>query len=355
MSILTKYIIEKYLKNFIIILLSLEIFFVGIDFLQNFKSVPNSANLQLLYIFYNAFFTLTLTLPLSIVFAWISTLITFIKNNEYVAFYSLGAGRTNIFLPILSLGLIFLVVLIFFQMTPLAYSYEQKKKILDNEYFSSTKSDIFLKYNDYFVYFQKLFPLEKRAEDIHIFKVDGKDVVEAIVAQKAYFQNNKWYVVDAKITTKPKELDMNSRLTIKYEKFLNTLDGFQPKILDNVYEARNESSLLDAINAMFLLEKQGVNTSKIRGNIYNQLFVPFFIIPLLFLVFAYSSLNSRFFRLGIFVSFGIFGTLIVWGVFFFLFKITSSGVLNPELSLLLPLIIWFIAAMYIYQSRIKTI
>ena len=125
MSILTKYIIEKYLKNFIIILLSLEIFFVGIDFLQNFKSIPQSANLQLLYIFYNAFFTLTLTLPLSIVFAWISTLITFIKNNEYVAFYFLGAGRTNIFLPILSLGLIVLVVLIFLQMTPLAYSYEQ--------------------------------------------------------------------------------------------------------------------------------------------------------------------------------------------------------------------------------------
>ena len=52
MSILTKYIIEKYLKNFIIILLSLEIFFVGIDFLQNFKSIPQSANLQLFYIYF---------------------------------------------------------------------------------------------------------------------------------------------------------------------------------------------------------------------------------------------------------------------------------------------------------------
>ena len=102
MSILTKYIIEKYLKNFIIILLSLEIFFVGIDFLQNFKSIPQSSNLQLLYIFYNTFFTLTLTLPLSIFFAWISTLITFIKNNEYVAFYSLGARRRDIFLPNIS-------------------------------------------------------------------------------------------------------------------------------------------------------------------------------------------------------------------------------------------------------------
>ncbi|RXI28634.1 LptF/LptG family permease [Aliarcobacter trophiarum] len=355
MRILTKYIIEKYLKNFIIILLSLEIFFVGIDFLQNFKSLPQSANLQLLYIFYNGFFTLTLTLPLSIVFAWITTLIILIKNNEYVAFYSLGAKKGDIFLPVLSLGLIFLFILIVLQMTPLAYSYEQKKKILENEYFSSTKSDIFLKYNDNFVYFQKLFPLEKKAENIHIFKIDGKDVIETIVAQKAYFQNNKWYVVDAKVTTKPKDIDMNSKLTIRYEKFLNTLDGFQPKILDNVYEARNESSLLDAINAMFLLEKQGVNTSKIRGNIYNQLFVPFFVIPILFLVFAYSSLNSRFFRLGTFVSFGIFGTLIIWGIFFFLYKITSSGVLNPELSLLLPIAIWFTLAFYIYKIKIKTI
>lgn len=81
MSILTKYILKKYLINFIIVLISLEIFFVGIDYLQNFKSVPQSANLQLLYILYNSFFTLTLALPLSIVFAWVITLVVFIKNK----------------------------------------------------------------------------------------------------------------------------------------------------------------------------------------------------------------------------------------------------------------------------------
>ena len=41
--------------NFMIVLISLEIFFVGIDFLQNFKSIPQSANLQLLYLLYNGF------------------------------------------------------------------------------------------------------------------------------------------------------------------------------------------------------------------------------------------------------------------------------------------------------------
>jgi len=88
MSILSKYILKKYLINFIIVLISLELFFVGIDYLQNFKNIPASANLQLLYILYNSFFTLTLALPLSIVFGWIVTLVLFIKNNEFVAFKS---------------------------------------------------------------------------------------------------------------------------------------------------------------------------------------------------------------------------------------------------------------------------
>ena len=231
--------------NFMIVLISLEIFFVGIDFLQNFKSIPQSANLQLLYLLYNGFFTLTLALPLSIVFGWIITLIVFIRNNEFVAFNALGATNKNIYLPVINISVLLLFLLIFLQMTPLAYSSDQKRKILDNQYFTNTKSDIFLKYNDYYVYFKKLLPLEKKAENIHIFKVNNSDVVETIIGEKAYFQNNKWYVVDVKIINKPENINVdNSKLDIRYEKFLHTLDGFKPKILDNVYESKTDFSIL---------------------------------------------------------------------------------------------------------------
>ncbi len=121
MNILTNYILKKYLMNFMIVLISLEIFFVGIDFLQNYKSIPQSANLQLLYVLYNGFFTLTLALPLSIVFGWIITLIIFIKNNEFVAFNALGATNRNIFLPVINISILLLSILIFLQMTPLAF------------------------------------------------------------------------------------------------------------------------------------------------------------------------------------------------------------------------------------------
>ncbi|WP_323594394.1 LptF/LptG family permease [Aliarcobacter butzleri] len=355
MSILSKYILKKYLINFIIVLISLELFFVGIDYLQNFKNIPASANLQLLYILYNSFFTLTLALPLSIVFGWIVTLVLFIKNNEFVAFNALGATRKNIFMPVVIVSISLLITLIFLQMTPLAYSYEQKRKILNDEYFSNTKSDIFLKYNDYYVYFQKLLPLEKKAENIHIYKVKGDNLVETIIGEKAYFQNDKWYVVDVKVINKPENIDINnSKLDVRYEKFLHTLEGFKPKILDNVYESKSDFSIMDAVSALILLNDQGMNTQKIRTILYNQLIIPFFVIPILILVYSFASLNSRFFNMAKFVSFSIFGTLIVWGFFFLVFRLTSSGTIIPEISMLLTMFIWMVFSIYFYNKKINS-
>ncbi|XPV67673.1 MAG: LptF/LptG family permease [Halarcobacter sp.] len=355
MSILTKYILKKYLINFLVILISLQLFFVGMDFFQNVKELPNSANLQLLYLMYNSFFTLTLALPLSLVFAWIVTLVIFVRNNELVAFSSLGAKRYNIYSPVIYISLLLLVLLISIQMTPLAYSYEQKVKILDGNYFTNTKSDIFLKYNDNFIYFKKLLPLQKQAEGIHIYKINDGDIIETIIAKKAYFQNDKWYVVDAKIVTKPKELNFNSsKLEVRYEKFLNTLEGFKPKILDSVYEERSTFSILDAVSALMLLSKQEVNTDRIRAAIYYDLIIPFFVIPLIMLIFIYTSNNRRFFNIGTFTSFSIFGTLVIWGVFFMLHKFSASGVSQPELLMLIPMFFWYVISYFIYRKKNRT-
>jgi len=354
LNLLTKYILIKYLKNFIIVLVSLELFFVGIDFLQNFKEIPASANLQLLYLFYNSFFTLTLTLPLALVFGWILTLILLIKNNEFVAFLSLGVRPKYIYVPVVLSSLVMLLILVSLQATPLAYSYDQKSKIMDGEYFASTKSDIFLKYNNNFVYFKRFFPLEQRAEEIHIFKIDGYDVVESIVAAKAYFQNNRWYVLDAKITSKPKLINWEeSKVVVKQERFLHTLEGFKPKILDNVYETKSNFSIIDAVYALLLLKTQNINTESIRASLYYQMFVPFFIIPIILIVFVSTSINSRFFNIAKFSSLTIFFTLIFWGIFFMLHKFSKGGVVMPEIAILAPLVLWFLVGYFVFRNRIN--
>ena len=181
------------------------------------------------------------------------------------------------------------------------------------------------------------------------------DVVETIIGEKAYFQNDKWYVTNVKIINKPKELNIDSsKLDIKYEKFLHTLDGFKPKILDNVYDNKSDFSIIDAITAVILLNEQGINTDKIRSILYNLVIVPFFVIPLLLLIFAYAALNSRFFNITKFTSFSIFGTLVIWGLFFVLYKFTNGGVLIPEISILLPMFLWIIISMYFYNRKINS-
>ncbi len=352
MSILTKYVFKKYIINFLIVLISLQLFFIGIDIIQNFKELPSSANLMILYILYFSFFTFSLALPLALIFGWIVTLVMFIKSNEFVAFNALGVTRTQFIKPVLVSSFLLIFTLIALQFTPLAYSEEQKSKILKGEFFTTTKNDVFLKYDDNYVYFKKLLPLQQKAEGVYIFKIENNDVIKTTFAKNAYFQNDKWYVVDAKIIDKPANIDiLNSKIDITNEKFLYTLEGFKPKILNKVYEENTDLSLSDSISALVLFSNQGINTEKIRASVYNQLLIPFFVVPLMLLIFVYSSLNNRFFNSGKFISLSIFSTLIVWGVFFLLFRITSGGVIAPEISLLLPLFIWIVVSLYIYQKK----
>jgi len=352
-KLITKYLLLKYLKYFFIILISLEIFFMGFDFLQYIDKLPQSANLQLLYLVYNGFFILTITLPLSILFAWIVTLTFLIKENTLISFYALGVSKKAIIIPIVLLSIFLTSILLSMQMTELAYSSEQKSKILKNNFFVNEKFNILLKYNNNFVYFQKLYPLEKKAENIKIFKLEDGQLVETILAKTAYYQDNKWYVVDAKIISKPKKIEWaNSKLEIRYEKFLYTLDGFKPEIISNVYKANIEYSILDAVYTIVLFDKQGLNTDKIRAILYAKLFIPFMVIPLLILFFAYSSISGRFFKVGQFVSISILLALGMWGLFFFFQKIAMANLILPEIALLLPLGLLFIYSFIMYQKRI---
>ena len=353
MSVLTKYLLTKFLKYFLIILVSLELFFVGVDILQNMAALPDSANLQLLYVIYNFFYTLTITLPISLVFGWIVTITVFVKNNELVSFYSLSISSQSILKPIMLISSFIIIILISLQMTPLAYSIEKKDRILNNEHFVNEKYNIFLKYNEYFVYFKKLYPVEKKAEEIKIFKTLNNDILEVIDAKKAYYQNNRWYIIDATITQKPNNIDWDkSKLNIHHEKFLHTLEGFEPSIINNVYKAKVQFSILDAIRTILLLEDQDFNTNKIKVILYSQILLPFFALPLIVLIFIYTQASSRFFNTAKFVSFSIFGTLIVWGILFLLQKLATGGVVLAEIAIVAPMLALSLLTIFLYKRKV---
>jgi len=353
LKLLTKYILSKYLKNFFIILISLEIFFVGFDSLQNLDSLPSSANLMLLYFMYNIFFILTITLPLSILFAWIVTLAFMVKENTLISFYALGATKKQVLVPIIFISFVLTSFLIGMQTTSLAYSYENKQKILNNMFFVNEKQNILLTYNNNFIYFKKLYPIKKKAEGIKIFKLKNKQVVEVIEAKKAYYQNDKWYIIEAKIISKPEKIYWDSsKLTVSHEKFLYTLEGFKPEVINNVYQTRVQYSISDALYTIFLFDEQGLNTDKIRAMLYSKLFIPFFVLPMLILLFVFSGISGRFFKMGNFISLGVLVVLASWGIMFLFQKISVANVVIPEIGLLLPLGLFFIIAIYFYNKRV---
>lgn len=356
MRIISIYLLKKFIKYFIIILLSLEAFFIAIDLFHSFKWLPESANLQFLYIAYYSFFILMITFPLSLIFAWIATIMELVKHSELVAFFSLGYSYKDILAPILILSTTLILILLSLQTTPLAYAEEQKARILDNEYFSSFKEKLLLKYDNYFVYFEKLQPVLKRAENIKVFKIENDKVVETIEAKNAIYQNDRWYIVDAKVLRKPANINWDSsKIEIKREKFLYILEGFKPKILDNVYEKKSQYSITDAIEAFLLLREQGLSTDKIRASVYQQIVGSFFVIPTLVLIFIFTSINKRVFNIAKFSSVSIFLTLIVWGTLFLLYKLSIGGVLIPEFAILLPLVLLLFLTRYFYIKRVKKI
>jgi len=74
-----KYISFHYIKYFLIILLALVLFLVGFDYMGSSDSLDISANLLLIYLVYKSFFAIDMLLPLSLVFAMISTKIFLIR------------------------------------------------------------------------------------------------------------------------------------------------------------------------------------------------------------------------------------------------------------------------------------
>lgn len=352
MKIISKYILKKFIFYVLIILLALELFFVGMDLISNISSLPQSANIKLLYIVFVALFALTITLPLAIVFGWLMTLISFIKSNELVAFIALGAKAKDILMPPFIATLAILVALIALQTSPLAYAADYKSKILNNEYFVSEKNNVFFKFDNYFVYFDKLLPLQKEAVGVNIFKIEKNNLVENIKAPKGYFQDNHWEFENAQIIKKPSSFDWKtSKLQIQTEPKIALLEGFKPKILNTVYEPKSGYSIVDAIDSFMLLDNQNINTAKIRASLYNQLFVPFFIIPIMAMAYFYVNINNRFFRMAEFASTFVFVTLIIWGALFLLFRLSSNSVMPPELAMLTPLGLLFMISFLLILKR----
>ncbi len=346
-----RFIALLYFKNFIILFFALEIFFTGIDLMQNFKNLPDSANLQILYTTNIFLYFINFTLPLSLIFAMISSIFQIINSNELVALYSLGVSKQNIIKPIVFISLIITFTYIMLNATGFVKAGEYARNIKKYGEIERETKNLFLKSHDNYVYIETLFPIKKEGQNITIFTTQNGDLTGVLKAKKAIFKGNYWELFDVKKLIKPIPITKDSKLTFQNIPYVKALEGFKPEIIDNLFKGRSKLNIQNSISAITLLNEQNINTDKIRGNLYLMLFFPLFAPIVILTLFYPMPIMRRGSNMGMLSSLYIFGVLILWGLFFTLAKISTNGSILPELGILLPMVILTLASFYIINKK----
>jgi len=345
---LFRYITFHYTKNFLIILLALTGLFAGLDFLMNGTSLQ-SFNIKVLYVFNKWQESLNLLYPLAIIFGAIWTKIIFVKRNNMGALYALGVTRKEVAKPFLFVAFFAYIFFVGLNFTSFATAKDTAKALKKNEYNIRTSDNLFFKYNDSFVYIGKILPYEKKLEKLTVFTFKNKKIDKVQSADSAIYDGKEWLAFN--VTQKTKRVNDKGEpyLTVEHMKQLNTLVGYNPKILTSLYEER-QLTLYESLIANKLLSSQGVGTYKVRSDIYGKIIMPLFSIALLMILLFTFPFHARYMNVGAVTVKALGGTLFVWGVLFAMHQMGFNGAVLPEVGTILPILLLWGYAIYTFSK-----
>lgn len=307
----------------------------------------DSANLVILFFVYDGMYAVNYTLPLSLLFGGILFYINFLKSSQFAALLALGYSRRKVLAPILSIALVLTAGYISLNATPFVYAQERAEAIMNRNVLQNAQEDIFVKHNQSYVYFQRVYPLLNKAEGIKVFELKEGILRSFIDAKTAFFDGEYWVLHNASIVKISDHFIPNQEVlqTTQAAK-LKILRDFRPKVLDAFSKDRPTVSIVDAILSARILISQKIDFERVRAILYSFIVIPFFV-PLTLIGIAYFLPSlARYGNLPLLTfSFVIF-SLVVWGVFFSTSQLSIAGIIYPEVGILLPMVLLLIFALY---------
>ncbi len=350
-----RYLSLRYLKNLLWILMGLSFAFASINYFQYAQELQVAWNYKILYIFYMWQQALEMLYPLSIIFALIMTKLSLVKQNTMGSFHAFGYSKKRLVAPLFLVAFVVYVLFLGLNTTAFAYAGDKGEALLKNEIGTYNVNDIFFKYNDTFVYMQKLDPVHKRIENVTIFKVKGHKVLYTIHAPSALFDGEKWDAQNALLKTHIYDSHGNLvRYKSEQKEHIDTLRGYKPKIIESLYEGKS-LNIMDAYHTWQLLHKQHLNSDKIRSALYEKSVVPLFSLAMLLILFFKLPFHARMMNMGLVIAFSLGITFVIWGILFGLDQVGSNGVVIPELTALLPVVLLWIYAVYLFFTDERSI
>jgi lipopolysaccharide export system permease protein len=348
------YLSKLYIKNLLAILFGLSFAFAAIDYFQYAQKLSVSGSYKILYIFYMWEQALGLLYPLAIVFALIMTKLSLIRSNTMGALHAFGYNKRTLVWPFMLVALMTYSIFTYLHTTEFSYARDKGALLLENEIDAYNVNNLFFKYNDTFVYIEELDPIAKKISDITIFKVEGHQVRYTIHAPLAIFDGYQWDAKDATLKTHVYKKGELVRYKIEHKESIKTLEGYKPKIIESLYEGK-ALNIVDAYNTWRLLDRQNLNSDKIRAAFYDKVIVPLFAIALLLILFFKLPFHARMMNVGGIIALSLGATFMIWGILFGLNQIGTNGVLMPEITAILPIVLLWVYAVYIYFTDEKSI
>jgi lipopolysaccharide export system permease protein len=336
-------LITLYFKNFFIITLSLVSFFVFIDFMFNKSKLSDSFNLQFLYAFYQAGNATLLIYPLTLLFAMIVTVLELVKKNEFISFLSLGYSLKKLYKPFFVFSFFFTLFLIGFQFTKYSLFANNAQSVKKSNFSNKTNKNLFFKFKDRIIYIDKINIYSKDAEGIKFFKMNDNKIQKMFFVKKASFKNNEWYSDDISV----KEINNNH---IKIKNMKGTfLKGFKPTIL-NKLETKSTMTLKEAIDALYFLKKEDLNTNFIKVYIYNAIIPPLSFLLLMSILFFKAPIHSRISNISIYILISLMSSILLWGLFLLARKMALNGILTPNILFFTPFTLLLLLAIYYFKK-----
>ncbi len=343
-----RYIAFHYIKYFTVILAALSAFMVGFDYMENGANLPNSANLVMIYVVYKTFYAIDMLLPLSLVFGMIATKVLLIRSNALVAFYSIGYSKNDVLKPFVMVSIMVISIYVAFHASAaFARANEFATNIEKSSSYLRPTSNLFFTYENKYIFFGKLFPLQQRATDVRVFEIDESNLKELVVAKSAYYKDDYWHVPKAHVMRKPDQISFDGKgIEIEERETMLILKGFKPKILDQVYEGKANYTIMDAVDALFLLTDQNVNIDRIKSALYKTFLNPLFVPSLIIIIFFFVPISQRFLNISLFSFGAILATLLTWAVLFMLSELALNKAIPGEVGIVIPVFVLFLVAIW---------
>jgi lipopolysaccharide export system permease protein len=117
-----------YLRYCVVVLIALSGFMLGFDMMNNGEELPKSANLLIVYGTYQWLYAIDMMLPISLVFAFIATLVGLVRSNALTSYYALGYSRFAVLAPMFFSTIVILILYISAHTTSFARAQEYSEK-----------------------------------------------------------------------------------------------------------------------------------------------------------------------------------------------------------------------------------